>query len=333
MCFEKTLLTAKEFGIVGHQQITLSDNNGAQHWEAVGPHGKILMSEIQDDDYCIWHIDFLMQSDTTLTIEQVPPASSVGLSFTLKRNMPYFVKGLMEGVARRNQYNLTFLPESHCEFRLKKGEYEMFGVEFNPEYLRKLSGDDSPLLQEFINSVMERRAASITETHYMATPDIMDVVSELVNFRYPGKMRKLYIKSRVVDLLRLSIENISTEKNSVNGVSTSDMKALNGVKGHLLQNLDNPGSLGEIAQRMGINEFKLKTGFRKLFGKSVIGFVRDERLRQARELITKTDLPIKVIATKAGYRSITNFTTAFRKRFGYPPGTLKRDSSNGELPG
>ncbi|MBT1704902.1 helix-turn-helix domain-containing protein [Chryseosolibacter indicus] len=241
--------------------------------------------------------------------------------------MPYLIKGLNAGVARRNEYNVTFLPEPHCELKLKKGAYESFGIEFKPEYFRKLSKDDAPLFRNFVSAVLEGRPSSITGSHHMATPQIMDVVSELVHFRYPGKMRKLYIRSRVVDLLRLSLENIAMEKEGTNEISVSDMRALNSVKEYLLENLDNPGSLREISLRTGINEFKLKTGFRKAFGKSVIAFVHEQRLVQAKTMITKTDLPLKVIAMKAGYRNISNFTTAFRKHFGYPPGTLKRNSA------
>lgn len=330
MCFEKTILTSREYGLITHQLHTGFYDDGIQRWHARGHHGEILLSEIQDDDYCVWHIDFLMKSDTTLTIQQIPPRASVGLSFTLKRNMPYAIKGLGTGVARRNQYNLTFLPEPHCELKLKKGAYESFGVEFRPEYLQKLSKDDAPHFHNFVSGVLEGRPSSITDSYHTATPEIMDVVSELVHFRYPGKMRKLYIKSRVVDLLRLSLENIATEREHPNEISALERRVLNGVKEYLLENLDNPGSLREIALHTGINEFKLKTGFRKAFGKSVIAFVHGERLSRAKVMITKTNLPLKVIAMQAGYRNITNFTTAFRKHFGYPPGTLKRDSTGEE---
>ncbi len=161
----------------------------------------------------------------------------------------------------------------------------------------------------------------------------MDIVNELLHFRYPGTMPSLYINSKVVDLLRLSIENIyATDKNiTTSGISTSDLKALTGVKEFLLENLDNPGTLPEIAIRTGINEFKLKTGFKKAFGKSVIAFVHEERLQRAKFLITETELPMKAIAVIAGYKNLSNFTTAFRKLFGYPPGTLKRGSSDWSL--
>jgi AraC family transcriptional activator of pyochelin receptor len=334
MCFEKTVMTSREFGLIEHQVLPATIRDGMQMWQATGAMGEILLSEIQEEDFCVWHIEYNIQENVTLTIQQDPPNSSVGLSFSLKKNIPYLIKNLRAGVAKRNHYNLTFLPESHCELSLRKGEYESFGVEFMPEYLRKLGRDNAPLFREFVLSVLEGRPSSITEAHHVANSQIMDIVNELVHFRYPGTMPSLYIKSKVVDLLRLSIENIYTAGKDIttSGISTSDLKALTSVREFILANLDNPGTLPEIAIRTGINEFKLKTGFRKAFGKSVIAFVHEERLLRAKALITETELPMKVIAIKAGYRNLSNFTTAFRKLFGYPPGTLKRGSSEAPLP-
>lgn len=323
-------MTSREFGLINHEIVSGPVREGTQMWQASGAMGEILLSEIQDDDFCVWHIEYNIREDVTLTIQQEPPNSSVGLSFSLKKNIPYLIKDLRAGVAKRNHYNLTFLPESHCELSLKRGEYESFGIEFKPEYLRKLGKDNAPLFREFVVRVLEGRAASITEAHHIASSQIMDIVTELVHFRYPGTMPRLYIKSKIVDLLRLSIENIYTSDNELTpfGISNTDLKALTGVREFILANLDNPGTLPEIAIRAGMNEFKLKTGFRKAFGKSVIAFVHEERLLRAKALITETDVPMKVIAAKAGYRSLSNFTTAFRKLFGYPPGTLKRGSSD-----
>jgi AraC family transcriptional regulator, transcriptional activator of the genes for pyochelin and ferripyochelin receptors len=330
MCFEKTVMTSREFGLINHHIVPGPVREGMQMWQATGTMGEILLSEIQSDDFCVWHIEYNIREDVTLTLRQEPPNASVGLSFSLKKNIPYLIKDLRAGVARRNHYNLTFLPESHCELSLKKGEYESFGVEFMPDYLRKLGKDNAPLFREFVLSVLEGRPSSITEAHHVANSQIMDIVNELVHFRYPGTLPSLYIKSKVVDLLRLSIENIyiADSDRTVRGMSSSDLKALTAVKEFLLVNLDNPGTLPEIAIRTGINEFKLKTGFKKAFGKSVIAFVHEERLQRAKFLITETDLPMKLVAVKAGYRSLSNFTTAFRKLFGYPPGTLKRGSLN-----
>jgi AraC family transcriptional regulator, transcriptional activator of the genes for pyochelin and ferripyochelin receptors len=329
MCFEKTVMTSREFGLINHHLVSEPVREGMQMWQAIGTMGEILLSENQSEEFCVWHIEYNILEDVTLTLQQEPPSASIGLSFSLKKNIPYLIKNLRSGVAKRNHYNLTFLPESHCELSLRKGEYESFGVEFKPEFLRKLGGDNAPLFLEFVLSVLEGRPSSITDAHHVATSQIMDIVDELVHFRYPGVMPRLYIKSKVVDLLRLSIENIHTANKDtvIKGVSSSDLKALTGVREYILTNLGNPGTLPEIAIRTGMNEFKLKTGFKKAFGKSVIAFVHEQRLLRAKALITETELPMKVIAVKAGYRNLSNFTTAFRKLFGYPPGTLKRGSS------
>ena len=91
-----------------------------------------------------------------------------------------------------------------------------------------------------------------------------------------------------------------------------------------MKNLDDPGSFSEIAQIAGLNEWKLKYGFKQLFDKTVFSYIHEERLNRARTLILETGLPMKTVAHDAGYKSLSNFNTAFRRVFGYPPGRLKR---------
>jgi len=104
----------------------------------------------------------------------------------------------------------------------------------------------------------------------------------------------------------------------------ADIQKIEFVKEHLLRNINNPGTLSEIAHIAGLNECKLKYGFKYLFGKTVFGFIHRERLNTAKAMILESGLPMKSIAHSSGYRNVSNFATAFRKAFGYSPGSLKR---------
>lgn len=49
---------------------------------------------------------------------------------------------------------------------------------------------------------------------------------------------------------------------------------------------------------------------------TVFVWIREERLRQARNLLLSTSVPIVTIAEHLGYSSQANFAKAFRERFG-----------------
>jgi len=80
----------------------------------------------------------------------------------------------------------------------------------------------------------------------------------------------------------------------------------------------------EIAQKVGMNEFKLKNGFRELFGNGVYEYLRSERMQVARSLLADSGRSIKEIASMTGYRSVNSFIKAFKKMYGVTPGDFRK---------
>ncbi len=69
---------------------------------------------------------------------------------------------------------------------------------------------------------------------------------------------------------------------------------------------------------------RFERGFRELSGVSVFRWRHNYKLDIARELLQAQTLPIKEIAFQLRYTHTTNFIHAFRRRFGEPPGAVRR---------
>ena len=80
-----------------------------------------------------------------------------------------------------------------------------------------------------------------------------------------------------------------------------------------------PASLDGLSKQFGINEFKLKHGFKVLFDTSPMRYLQYKRLEYSLILLRETDMTIKSIADEIGYTHAANFTIAFTKSFGNPP--------------
>lgn len=74
-----------------------------------------------------------------------------------------------------------------------------------------------------------------------------------------------------------------------------------------------------LADRAGINEFKLKLGFRELFKTSPYQYRLHLCLERAKELLEETDDTIDQIASKVGFDSYNGFSTAFKKAYSIAP--------------
>jgi AraC-like DNA-binding protein len=74
-----------------------------------------------------------------------------------------------------------------------------------------------------------------------------------------------------------------------------------------------------LADRAGINEFKLKVGFRELFQTSPYQYRLRLCLERAKVLLEETDDTIDQIAAKVGFDTYNGFSTAFKKAFSIAP--------------
>ena len=107
-------------------------------------------------------------------------------------------------------------------------------------------------------------------------------------------------------------------------LSHADIQKIRQVHDLILNNLEtDPPHLKELALQMGTNEFKLKYGFKELYGTTVFRFLIQERLRRAKTMIQYTSKSLKTIAHMVGFKSIPHFSRAFKEKYGRTPSSLR----------
>jgi len=86
--------------------------------------------------------------------------------------------------------------------------------------------------------------------------------------------------------------------------------------------ISKPISLEDIAVSVGLSISTLQRRFKKEYGTTVVDYIRQKRLENARVAITIKGLSIGEAAYQAGYNHSSNFITAFKKRFNITPASL-----------
>lgn len=101
-----------------------------------------------------------------------------------------------------------------------------------------------------------------------------------------------------------------------------DKERLLFARDHMLQHIELPPSLPQLARTAGINEYKLKRGFKEMFGTTVFGYLSEARLEMARVTLAENQKSATEIAFDLGYGSVQHFSNAFKKKFGVSPTRL-----------
>jgi AraC-like DNA-binding protein len=101
--------------------------------------------------------------------------------------------------------------------------------------------------------------------------------------------------------------------------SNIDKARLVKIAQYMLDHIDQPPTLSELAYEAGISLSKLKQDFKKAFGITVHQFYAREFIKQAQQILLDEErLPIKTVAYKFGY-SVTGFIKIFKKESGMTP--------------
>jgi len=102
-------------------------------------------------------------------------------------------------------------------------------------------------------------------------------------------------------------------------LSKQDMVYIRQAKTILDENFDKHITIPQLARQAGINEAKLKEGFRELYGNSIHTYIQQFRLEKAKQRLLTTSMPITDITYHIGYSHVTHFTTLFKKEVGVTP--------------
>ncbi|MCV6606784.1 MAG: AraC family transcriptional regulator [Campylobacterales bacterium] len=144
-------------------------------------------------------------------------------------------------------------------------------------------------------------------------------------FALDSKLHEIYMESKLLDLIYSSINSIKNEVNDDIYLSSEDINSINRAKQIIIENMENPPSLKEISYQASINEFKLKKGFKQIYGTTVFGYLQEYRLEKAKKLLETNEINIGEASSLVGYKSISHFSKIFKDYFGVTPIEVKKE--------
>lgn len=154
------------------------------------------------------------------------------------------------------------------------------------------------------------------------TPCMQRVITEMNQCRFQGRLKKLFLQAKAIELLTLQCEQLEqkgTPARRARKLSSTDIKKLHEARELLLADIQHPPSLSQLARQTGLNEFKLKSGFKEVFNNTVFGYFKHYRLEVARRLLTEQEKSVTEVAYETGYTTVQHFSNEFKKQYGVNP--------------
>jgi len=134
-------------------------------------------------------------------------------------------------------------------------------------------------------------------------------------------IKRLLLEAGIVDLLIKLYQPEETTSQPI--FNDADKTRLLEARNIVEQNLKHPCSLIELSRKTGLNDFKLKKGFKALFGNTVFGYLAELRMTLAYKLL-KDGRTVSEVAETVGYKNAHHFTAAFKKHFDMLPSKVSK---------
>lgn len=200
--------------------------------------------------------------------------------------------------------------------------------EKNKQYIFLCISFDDNFFNNLIknNNILNNKNYNIKSSYFSSNFDAQitnkqkDILKDILKMeKSKDKLSEIYMESKILELIHITLNEsccIKTIPKKPIYLSPNDMKSLKQAKSILLDDIVNPPSLKVLARKVAINEFKLKEGFKKLFGNTVYGFLQEYRLNEAKKLLELDDINVSEAAHIVGYKSTSHFSKIFKEYFG-----------------
>ncbi|MFT3827210.1 MAG: AraC family transcriptional regulator [Chitinophagaceae bacterium] len=226
------------------------------------------------------------------------------------------------------QHNLFYANSEETNegfLRPEEMRASMFFIQFTKEVFLRLTQDANEALNRFNENVINRQPAILSLVNLPVDAAMINLIKNIVNCSYKEGLKKMFLLSKSIELLVLQAEacNVSLLPSYQYIKTQYDQECIRFAREYLLKNLETPPSLSELSRIIGINEYKLKRGFKEVFGNTVFGYLSDARLEMARNDLLVSKKSISELASALGYSSVQHFSNAFKKKFGMSPNKVK----------
>jgi len=307
---------------IGKGKHTDGSIDGTQHFSF--PFGEIQMSQWILDGIRITYSEYEFKDYVTL--DWKGDFELVTMYFNLKGKFSLRGNGMTSPIELdSNQHNMFYGQSAEGKMHVEELSMKSFMVQLTKEKFYSIANEGNDALKQFIENMLSGKTVTFSEKNLDIDFPIQNCINTILKCNYEEPLKKMFLYSKVIELLVFQVESYNRLFDpKVRYIKTDyDKERILFAKDYLVKNLETPPSLTELSRIAGINEFKLKRGFKEVFGQTVFGYLTDVRMELAKNDLLEKQKSITEIAFELGFSSVQHFSNAFKKKYGMAPRGVK----------
>lgn len=247
--------------------------------------------------------------------------------------MHFVLNGESSSVTDKFDKGASFLPHQHNliytngisgQMQWESNHFQICEINLAPKFLKKFFPQGSHLFDNFRDVMEKGNSGLLSKNNNLINLAMYEAIYEIMNCNRQGVFKRMFLESKVIELLLLQLEQFSENSNLNSSIKKTEADKIYAVREFILDNLDAECSLIDLAHKVGTNEFTLKKGFKELFGTTVFSFWNDAKMDQAKLWLTEEGMNVGEVSHLIGYKNQRHFSAAFKRKFGIIPSVLKK---------
>jgi AraC family transcriptional regulator, transcriptional activator of the genes for pyochelin and ferripyochelin receptors len=252
----------------------------------------------------------------------------VRLHFGLKGNYAFTHKQLNQSFDLiGGHHNIMYSNGFEIEVQNKTLAIETFGIAFTKEKFLHFTKDANDHIKRFSENILEGKSDLLSKHWGVIDFNIEKAIQQIITCSYTEELKHMFLLSKSIELLVLCAEAYThaANKKEIFIKSKTDKEKIIAVRDLINEKLTCPPNLNEIARTIGLNEYKLKRGFKEVFNNTVFGYLTEQRLNLAMQYLKDTQQTSAEIAYALGYATPQHFNNAFKNKFGFAPNSIRNN--------
>jgi AraC-like DNA-binding protein len=276
-----------------------------------------------EEDVAIYTVDATVPSNLAVRAEGPPTFS---LSVCLSGYGTYSIDGALP-LDVKPGFGVLFTSHRYAfgETAVKAGErFHFVDLRFESRFLVKAGGVALERLGGDLLSDHSRPDQEIFLVGFQASAPLLQAARDIAGCRLQhGLARQLYLYSKAIECLSLVVDAFSQPLQSRSSLRDEDRLRVQRAQQIIEAHYDIDWTIARLAREVGVNERKLKEGFRQVVGNSVHAHLREVRIDVAAALLAEGKT-VTEAAFAVGFSSLSHFSKAFAAVKGVQPSRYRK---------
>lgn len=193
---------------------------------------------------------------------------------------------------------------------------ETINIEISTDYLNGIFdlSEKSTILQSLLQNTQPLLFEQIIY------PSLHEIVNEIVTSKIDKTFELLLLRIKAEELIcKLLIILERRDEKHLYPLNIHDIQTIYKIKELMLEHLEIPPIIKELAKKANMSPSKLKRLFKQIFGDSIFSYYQTFRIKEAARLLKEEQLSVSDVGYSLGFTNLSHFSRIFNTHIGMNP--------------